>query len=154
MGHLLFSCTGQTGAPFKPDFLWFDKIGICNPTKQICRDVHLFIPQILTVCQFPMRTMDKVPSDLTTGAACALDDRVSEPLTPVFLPFCLQGVLRAPPTRCLILFHFPSQREELMAEPKSGVLLLCITTWFYTRISWSWGLVLPALQVAEDDYNK
>lgn len=82
------------------------EVGICNPTKQICRDVHLFIPQILTVCQFPMRTMDKVPSDWP-GAARALDDRVSEPLTPVFLPLWFKEYWRGPTTRYLILFHFP-----------------------------------------------
>ena len=83
------------------------KVGICNHTKQICRDVHLFIPQILTVCQFPMRTMDKVPSDWPGTASCFRWQGFGTPHPCLLTSLPSRSTGEAPPTRCLILFHFP-----------------------------------------------
>ena len=83
------------------------EVDICNPTKQICRDVHLFIPQILAVCQFPMKTMDKVPSDWPGAASCfrCQGFGTPRPCLPTSLPSRSTG--EAPPTKYLVLFHFP-----------------------------------------------
>ena len=83
------------------------EVGICNPTEQICRDVHLLIPQILTMCQFPMRTMDKVPSDWPGAASCFRWQgfRTPRPYLSTSLPSRSTG--EAPPTKYLELFHFP-----------------------------------------------
>lgn len=132
------------------------KIGICNPTKQICRDVHLFIPQILTVCQFPVRTMDKVPSDWPGAALCFRWQGFGTP-HPAFLPLCLQGLLERPHqpgvSYCSIS---PSQREELMAEPKSSSIVMHLNMILYEGLMvLRTRLPLPAWQVAEDDsHNK
>lgn len=93
-----------------------------------------------------MRTMDKVPSDWPGAALCFRWQGFRTPhscSSSHFLPSRSTG--EAPPTRCLILFHFPIP-ERNWWQNLNPVLLLCtLQTLGFMRISWSWGLVLLSL---------